>query len=87
MRILTKVEAEAVTKYYSEIIIGKPILKPGNFNPYPIQLLEINQLKEDEYAVYCFSKYTGKVMRRSLDEVIPDLDVLPLEEFLSNLNQ
>lgn len=49
MRIYTKDEAESVTKYYSEILIGN-------------------------------------VWHVHIDEVIPKLDVLLLEEFLSNLD-
>lgn len=87
MKIFTEKEADFAIKYYSEKIIGKPITKPDNSNPFLISSLEITKLKEDEYTVYCFSKYIGNTWRRSLDEVIPELDVLPLEEFLSNLNQ
>lgn len=87
MRIFTENEAVFAIKYYSEKIIGKPITKPGDSNPFLISSVEITKLKEDEYTVYCFSKYLGNLMRRSLDEVIPELDVIPLDQFLSNLNQ
>lgn len=86
MRILTKAEAESVTKYYSEILIGKPITPPGNSNPFPITSLEITKQKENQYTVHCLSKYIGNVWHVHIDEVIPKLDVLPLEEFLSNLD-
>ena len=85
MRIYTKDEAESVTKHYSEILIGKPITPPGNSNPFPITSVEITKVEEG-YAVYCFCKYNGNIMRNSLDKVISELDVLPVEEFLSNLN-
>jgi hypothetical protein len=32
------------------------------------------------------SKYMNKTMFKDLDKVISELDVLPLDEFLSNLN-
>ncbi|MFI0491801.1 hypothetical protein [Flavobacterium sp.] len=87
MTIFTKKEADSAIKYYSEKVIGKPITKPDNSNPFLISSLEITKLKEDEYTVYCLSKYIGNIFRRNLDEVITELDILPLEEFLSNLNQ
>lgn len=87
MIILTKYEAESATKYYSEKIIGKPITNPGNSSPFPIYSLEITKFKEDEYTIHCFSKYLGNIIRKSLEEVIVELDVLPLEDFLANLNQ
>lgn len=86
MRIFTKAEAEYVTKYYSELLIGKPIFKPCNSNPYPITYLEATKLKENEYEIICYSKYLGNVWHRHLDEVIKDTDVLPLEDLLSSLN-
>ena len=86
MRIFTKDEAESVTKYYSDILIGKPITPPGESNPFPITSLEITKQKESEYTIHCLSKYIGNVWRRHLDETIPDFEVLPLEEFLSNLD-
>lgn len=86
MRILTKEIAESVTKYYSEIVIGKPITNPGNTNPFLISSLEMIKV-EDGYTVYCFCKHYGKIIHNRLDKVIPELDALPLEDFLSNLNQ
>ena len=85
MRIFTKEVAESVAKYYSEIAIGKPITPPGNSNPFPITSLEITKIEEG-YSIKCVSKYMNKTMRRNLDEVIPELDAFPLDEFLSNLN-
>ena len=85
MIIFTKDEAESVTKYYSEILIGKPIMPPGNSNPYPILSLKTTKTEEG-YLIKCVSKYMNKTMSKDLDKVISELDVLPLEEFLSNLN-
>ena len=86
MRIYTKDEAESVTKHYSEILIGKPITPPGNSNPFPITSIEITKQKDNEYTVHCLSKFIGNVLYVHIDEVIPKLDVLPVEEFLSNLD-
>nr|WP_315159407.1 hypothetical protein [uncultured Flavobacterium sp.] len=85
MRIFTKEVAESVAKYYSEIVIGKPITPPGNSNPFPIASLEITKIEEG-YSIKCVSKYMNKTMRRNLDDVIPELNAFPLDEFLSNLN-
>jgi len=86
MRIFTKDEAESVAKYYSVILIGKPITPPDNSNPYTITSLEITKV-EDGYVVKCISNSSGRIVFGSLEKVILNLDVLPLEEFLSNPNQ
>ncbi|SDG95353.1 hypothetical protein SAMN04488062_103187 [Flavobacterium omnivorum] len=85
MRIFTKDEAESVTKYYSEILIGKPIMPPGNSNPYPISSLKTTKAEEG-YLVKCLSKYMNKTMSKDLEIVISELNILPLDKFLSNLD-
>ena len=87
MRIFTKDEAESVTKYYSKILIGKPITPHGNSNPFPILLLEISKIEEEGYSIKCVSKYMNKTMHKDLEKVILELGAFPLDEFLSNLNQ
>jgi len=81
MTVLTKSEAESVTNYYSEILIGKPITPPGNSNALKISSLEKFKL-DDGYVVRCVCNVSGKIFHSSIDKVILELDVLPLEEFL-----
>jgi hypothetical protein len=85
MTILTKSEAESVTKYYSEILIGKPITPPGDSNALKISSLETSKL-DDGYVVRCVCNVSGKIFHSSLEKAILNTNVLPLEEFLSNLN-
>lgn len=86
MTIFTKEIAESVSKYYYEIVIGKPITPPGNTNSYLITSLEIMKV-EGGYIVKCISNSSSKIVFGNLETVIPKLDVFPLEEFLLNLNQ
>lgn len=81
MTILTKAEAESVIKFYSEIVIGKPITPPGDSNPFKISSLETTKVK-DGYIVNCVCNVSGKIFYNNLEKVISSLDVLPLEEFL-----
>lgn len=84
MIILTKTQADSVIKYYSEKLIGKPIIEPGNYNPFPIVSLEIVKLKQDEFTIKCIAKYMGKTMFKDLGKVIQEAHLLPIEDFLSN---
>jgi hypothetical protein len=60
-------------------------MPPGDSNSFPISSLSI--LENDEgFTIKCLSKYMNKTMFKDLDKVISELDVLPLDEFLSNLN-
>jgi hypothetical protein len=86
MTIFTKEVAKSVSKYYSEKVIGKPITPPRNSNPFPITSLEITKVEEG-YVVKCLCNFSGKIAFSNLEKVIPQLDVLPLEEFLLNLNK
>jgi len=84
MRIFTKNEANSSVKYYSDKIIGKPITDTEDTNPYVISSLEIVRLKEDEYVVKCIVRIAGNIIYKELENVIRDLNLLHLEEFLSN---
>lgn len=84
MRIFTKEEAESITKYYSEILIGKPITPPGDSNPFSITSLDIKKVN-DGYTVYCICNIVaGKSAYSNIEKVISQSDYLPLEEFLTN---
>lgn len=87
MQILSKLQANQVVDFYSEKMIGKPITDPEDTNPYLITSLEIRHLAEDEFAVYCIVRHYGNVLHKRIDKAIKELNLLPLDEFLSGLNQ
>lgn len=84
MRIFTKNEADSAVKYYSDKIIGKPITDPGDTTPYIVSSLRISKINEDEYTIKCIVSLSNNIAFRNLESTIQYLNLLPLEEFLSN---